>query len=54
MKEIIRYAAENRITNNKNLIVEKSLENKLQEDKVIKIITKEVASFILRLLKTND
>ena len=54
MKEIIKYAETNRITNNKNLIVNKSLENKIQEDRVIKIITKEVTSFISRLFKVND
>jgi hypothetical protein len=54
MREILKYAAANRITNTKNLIIKKSLENKLHEDKTIKIITKEVASYISRLIKIND
>ena len=54
MKEIIKYAVANKITNNKNLIIKKSLENKIQEDRVIKIITKEVASFISRLSRKAD
>lgn len=54
MKEILKYAETNKIINKKNLIVNKSLENKIQEDRVIKIITKEVASFISRLFKAND
>ncbi len=54
MKEILKYAEANRIINNKNIIINKSLENKINEDRVIKIITKEVSSFISRLFKTND
>lgn len=54
MNEIIKYAAANRITNNKNLIIKKSLESKVQEDRVIKIFTKEVTTFIVRLFKNDS
>ena len=54
MKEILKYAEANNITNNKNIIINKSLESKIKEDRVIKIITKEVTSFLTRLFKTND
>jgi hypothetical protein len=53
MKEILKYAETDKIINNKNIIINKSLENKINEDRVIKIITKEVSSFISRLFKTN-
>jgi hypothetical protein len=53
MKEILKYAETDKIIN-KNIIINKSLESKIKEDRVIKIITKEVSSFISRLFKTND
>ena len=54
MKEILKYAEANNITNTNNIIINKSLENKIQEDRVIKVITKEIASFISRLFKNKD
>ena len=54
MKDILKYAEANKITSNKNTIIKKSLENRTQEDRVIKIITKEVGSFISRLFSAKD
>lgn len=54
MKDIIKYAEANKISSNKNIIIKKSLENRIQEDRVIKIITNEVGSFISRLLRAKD
>ena len=53
MKEIIKYAATNRISNGKNMILNKSLETEIKEDKVIKIITKEVTDYTVRLYKSK-
>ena len=53
MKEIIKYAAANRISNGKNMILNKSLETEIKEDKVIKIITKEVTDYTVRLYKNK-
>lgn len=53
MKEIIKYAAANRISNGKNAILNKALEKELKEDKVVKILTKEVTEYSIRLLKSK-
>jgi hypothetical protein len=54
MKSIIDYAVKYRITNGKNLILNKSLDSEIKEDKVIKILTKEVAEFTRDLLNLKD
>ena len=54
MKEILKYAAANRITNGKNRILNRSLESEIKEDKVIKIITKEVADYTVKLYKSKN
>lgn len=51
MKEIIKYAAANRISKGRNAILNKALEKELKEDKVVKILTKEVTEYSIRLLK---
>ena len=54
MKEIIKYAAANRIVDGKNTILNRSLETEIKEDKVIKIITKEVTDYTVRLYKCKN
>ncbi len=55
MKEIIQYAVANRIANSRNAILNRSLKSEIEEDKTIKIITKEVTDFIMRLYnRKND
>ena len=49
MNSIIDYAKENKITDGKNLIINKSLESEYKEDRTIKILTKEFSDFILRI-----
>ena len=49
MKEIIELASQKKIGNVKNFIISKSLKNILKEDRTIRIITKEIADFILTL-----
>lgn len=53
MKEIIKYADASRITNGKNIIINKSLQTGIKEDKVIKIISKEVTDYTVRLYKSK-
>ena len=49
MKEIIELASREKIGNIKNFIVSRSLQNSIKEDRTIRIITKEVADFLLIL-----
>ena len=49
MKEIIELASREKIGNIKNFIVSRSLQSGVKEDRTIKIITKEVAEFLLIL-----
>jgi hypothetical protein len=54
MKEIIKYAVENRIADGKNTILNRSLETEIREDKIIKIIIKEVTDYTVRLFKSKN
>lgn len=54
MKEIIKYAAANGISKGRNAIINKALEKELKEDKVVKILTKEVTEYSIRLLKIKE
>ena len=49
MKEILKYAAASRMVNVRNYILKKSLENKIVEDKVIKVAAIEVTEFMTKL-----
>lgn len=53
MNEIIKYATANRISNNENIIVKKALETEVKEDRAMRIFTKEITSFIIRLFKSE-
>lgn len=48
MREILKYAAANR-SFNKNYFIKRSLEKEFNEDKTIKIISKEVTDLIIKL-----
>lgn len=50
MKEIIKYAAANRISKGKNAILNNALEKELKEDKIVKILSKEVTEYSIRIL----
>ena len=54
MKEILKIASEYKIGNLKNYIVRNSLEKEIEEDKVIKILTKEVTKLIINLLSKKN
>jgi len=49
-----KYAFEDNIPYGKNEIINRSLETKIKEDRVIKIITNEVTDFVLKLFKNID
>lgn len=53
MNENTKYTTIDKISNNENIIIKKALENEVQEDKVIRIFTKEITSFIIRLFKSD-
>jgi hypothetical protein len=54
MKSIIEFAKEYKITNGKNSLINKSLDAEIKEDRVIRIITKEVTDFILNLFENKN
>lgn len=55
MKTILDYAKEKKIVNENNAIIEKSVKTEIKEDRVVKIITKEVTDFFARLFtETNN
>jgi hypothetical protein len=54
MKEIIKHAVANRIADGKNTILNRSLETEIREDKIIKIIIKEVTDYTVRLFKSKN
>jgi len=54
MKEILKYARESGIANANNSILEKALGTQLKEDRVMKIITKEVITFVTRLFINKE
>ena len=53
MRNIIEIAKENNITNGKNSILNRSMENELKEDKVFLSITKEITEFVVKMLNKN-
>ena len=53
MKEILKYAAVNRIANTRNFFVKKSLEGKIVEDKVIKVVAIEVTELVTKLISNK-
>ncbi len=54
MKYIMEYALKYNAIKNSNRIIEKSLESTADDDKMIKIISKEVVEFILGLLNIKE
>ncbi len=54
MESIIEYAVKNKITNGKNRILNKSLETQIKEDRIIKILSKEVSEFTIDLMKCKN
>ena len=54
MKSIIEYAVKNNITNGKNRILNKSLETYAKEDRIIKILSKEVIEFTIDLIRYKN
>lgn len=54
MESIIEYALKNNITNGKNRILNKSLETYAKEDRIIKILSKEVIEFTIDLIRYKD
>jgi hypothetical protein len=54
MKLIIDYLIKNRIMKETNLILERSLEIKKTEDKIIGIITREISGLILRVINQRE
>lgn len=50
MKSIIEYAVKNKITNGKNRILIRSLETSAKEDRLVKILTKEITEFAIDLI----
>ena len=54
MESIIEYALKNNITNGKNRILNKSLETYAKEDRIIKIISKEVIEFTIDLIRYKN
>ncbi len=50
MKSIIEYAVKNKITNGKNRILNRSLETSAKEDRLIKILSKEITEFAIDLI----
>lgn len=54
MESIIEYALKNNITNGKNRILNKSLETDAKEDRIIKILSKEVIEFTIDLIRYKD
>ena len=53
MRNIIEIAKENKITDGKNSILNRSMENELREDKVFLSITKEITDFVVKMLNKN-
>ena len=51
MKSIIDIAVINKITNGKNKILNRSLELKTKEEKLVKILSKEITEFTIDLIK---
>lgn len=54
MESIIEYALKNNITNGKNRILNKSLETYAKEDRIIKILSKEVIEFTIDLIRHKN
>ena len=54
MESIIEYALKNNITNGKNRILNKSLETDAKEDRIIKILSKEVIEFTIDLIRYKN
>ena len=54
MESIIEYALKNNITNGKNRILNKSLETYAKEDRIIKILSKEVIEFTIDLIRYKN
>ena len=54
MKNNINYAIEDKLTDGKNKIINRALETKINEDRVIKSITKEASDFIINLFKIKN
>lgn len=54
MRNNINYAIEDKLTDGKNKIINRSLETNISEDRVIKSITKETSDFIINLFKIKN
>ena len=54
MKTILNYAKEKKIINENNMIIEKSIQSEIKEDRIIKIITKEVTDFFTKLFRETE
>ena len=53
MRNFIEIAKENKITDGKNSILNRSMETELREDKVFLSITKEITDFVVKMLNKN-
>ncbi|MCB9206097.1 MAG: hypothetical protein H6612_01570 [Ignavibacteriales bacterium] len=53
MKGILEDAVANRIVNGNNKILEKAIEKDFNEDRIIKIVTKEITDFIIKIYSTQ-
>jgi hypothetical protein len=49
MKSILDYAKEKKIVGEKNSIIERSIKTKIKEDKVVKILVKEITQLFTKL-----
>ena len=54
MKNNINQVIEDNLTDSQNKIINRALETKINEDRVIKSITKEVSDFIINLLNIKN
>lgn len=53
MKGILEYAVANRIIDGNNKIIKNAIEKDFNEDRIIKIVTKEITDFIIKIYNTQ-
>jgi hypothetical protein len=54
MESIIEYAVKNKLTNGNNRILNRSLATFAKEDRMIKILSKEITEFAIDLIIYKD
>lgn len=54
MKAILDYAKEKKIVGEKNSIIERSIKTEIKEDRVVKILAKEVTQLFTKLFSNTN